>query len=1803
MGVETKKASAPPLPAPTETESTTTPTELQTDVSRPGDEKSSYSLPEDGTPVTIKTRGHKHNKSQTSLLIEYFEGGKTATSGGGSDRKPSVRVRLTPSKNRRNDHIQITETKSSSRKASLSRRSAPATPTGHHLEGEALSAISGNSVDTGDAHSMNSYASATEESNVSRNPIEVDIDRSGHHRRRRPASPLIPAADENRASYLPGTASEISAIPTDSFLDGSGPTTRSPEDHRSRSPSRGADLLTGAVAGLAAGAAADKLRSKSRGDDRERIVVPKSRDKDRSERKHKSKSRTSSLSEKERDGTRSPRRRSSRSQQDSLVSAADSSVVSSALTPSHRSYDQQSVRSGASKSSINNPKLLETVEDAIRRLILPELNALKREQSRHKDRRGSATSSATSVSREDYGSERRRSGTSDKQSVGVKGESKVKERRDREARHDFDHESPAPSITHESVDEATRDIENTPVRSTGNLKAAAAGAALGGLAAAAMHDSSMPFAREQRRRRRAELNKRISDRYDEYDDMEREPEPPMPLMSEINPSEVTRTSILSAATDRPHSASEEMTPVHEVTRGVPSVESDSTTPTRTPTTLQALGTQHANISHGDLKALPRQSTGEFIEHEYEIDEFGHKVPVSPHEEFDEERYEEEAPVPEGAYDYYNTQDVPPPLRYVPYQPERRGLSPIPSVSGYTEGGSDVHHRDSRVTQTTDGAPSPGKSPHVDRYARSPGSIPSNMRSREFDHDDQSVRSSVADYRNTMYTEDSEVASSAPGGQAVRGVGANPNFVHTPLGVESAVASLVDGSMVTDTVLTGESGQGTRDIYGGGAAMAPLEEELSHGHATPSKRSVESHRDLVEEQEVARASPTTTRTNPSEFAEEYEIDQYGRKVPRTRYRHSPTASEVAITSGAVDAAAAAIRAAKDRKNQPAVEEYQDEEFVPEGVQRNKSFKERTMSGRRPANTPSHSVDRLDDYAQPKMGVSGIPDAHDPIPEIGYGYGDGPELETNPSVVEGRLDGDHHDEPEHWRGDITPTQEHIDQQAKDISHHDPSARDLGLAGAAAVATAAALASAHNTHSRQPSQEQDDEWHRTSEDKKRDTLITNPYEGASPVANLPDLGEKLFVPPALAKAGFAPGFTTRSPLGPNDEGYISQGPVKTPDIKGKAGEFTEQPATGGAEDPFFTPTHARHMSGMSQGMGSPFYDAATGAGIDRIESKDIIALMQHLMVRDAQRSARDTEILVTLVRSASEMRESFDNMKKMLAQQEKGLVTEIRERVADTEDVIITEVKENTEKTVRHHIGGPRPFPGSAARSLQMSQAETDDLPAKKRNLFRRALKGLSAKGNNDLGRIEDMLMQLLTEVDVLKAQTAQTGSGSTHDQSFEHMDEPEIPFEQDRGYEPEGNAGTSTASHASQSGHLSLNSRGQPSKLGYERKFSDHRISTVPEANEDESSHQQQQPGMGPQYQMSGPLLNTPPPDHQRGNSVPLNTPPQPMTSQQASLSNENASRSEKGKKHKSGGSTSWLPKISRWSGTTTSSMGKVFRGSKDSKKDDEMDDFLGGASRSGSNLANYDEYGHTDPYGEDKLHTGFSQPDLLHTGQHPQTPGGQQQQMPPQAYMTPEDPKYKAHRNSLLLQHPQPRSGQPIKAALEYRAEDYDDPMSPRSAEWAGSATSLHRFPGQNPNRYSGGSASQEATGQQQQQQQQQQYWGSSPAGQGPPRPPKEPLDDGSGRAIRQTPPKSNRISKLASKTSPLPYHSVESGYGTATHGAPTVSYAGSSPRLENRNLSGALGVPTRRPSGPRAMTPKSAGSVDEDAEARRRKRG
>lgn len=518
---------------------------------------------------------------------------------------------------------------------------------------------------------------------------------------------------------------------------------------------------------------------------------------------------------------------------------------------------------------------------------------------------------------------------------------------------------------------------------------------------------------------------------------------------------------------------------------------------------------------------------------------------------------------------------------------------------------------------------------------------------------------------------------------------------------------------------------------------------------------------------------------------------------------------------------------------------------------------------------------------------------------------------------------------------------------------------------------------------------------------------------------------------------------------------------------------------------------------------------------------------------------------------MRNSFEDMKRLLA---------------DTEDVIITEVQGNTDRTVQKAINGPRPLPQSGPRSLrQGSQDEMlEDIPAKRRNIFRRALKGLSLRSSNDLGKIEDMLVQLLGDVESLKVAQGLKPHSSLPGESYDDLQQ-EGNYENDRGYEPEGNAGTSTASHASQSGHLSLPlSRGTSAARGFDgRKFSDHRISTVPEGDEEELDNHEQAV-LDNRLENNGRLILTTP-DIIRGGSAPLNTSP-PHYLVPASLSNENTPRTgtDKSKKHKSSSSSGWIPKVSRWSETTASTVLRSFRNSGRSSGRKDTDQFAEPPSRSGSDLGNYDEH---NPYEEDKLHSGFSQDRLQ-----------QYNESEPLSSLPPEDPKYKAHRNSLNLQHPQPRPGPThrYQTALESQAQHFDSPMSPKSVDW-GSSTSLNRLPVPQTKSYGNGATtgniSPVSDGA---------Y--SNGSAQAPTRPPKEPMPP-------ELPPKV-RANKLQ-KPSPLssehlvpnnnPYHSVSAGLESG------------SPRSAVRSLSGAVGVPTRKPTGPRSMSSASkSGDLNRD---------
>jgi hypothetical protein len=100
------------------------------------------------------------------------------------------------------------------------------------------------------------------------------------------------------------------------------------------------------------------------------------------------------------------------------------------------------------------------------------------------------------------------------------------------------------------------------------------------------------------------------------------------------------------------------------------------------------------------------------------------------------------------------------------------------------------------------------------------------------------------------------------------------------------------------------------------------------------------------------------------------------------------------------------------------------------------------------------------------------------------------------------------------------------------------------------------------------------------------------------------------------YATGPEFSTPPGAKDEGYVSAAnpisPSPQPGTKGFGGIDTNGlglfDSPTGADDQF-GPSHQRHFSGYSHGVESPLYDSATGRGIDRIQSKDIVALMDHV------------------------------------------------------------------------------------------------------------------------------------------------------------------------------------------------------------------------------------------------------------------------------------------------------------------------------------------------------------------------------------------------------------------------------------------------------------------------------------------------------------------------------------------------------------------------------------------------------------------
>ncbi|KAF2278877.1 uncharacterized protein EI97DRAFT_372491 [Westerdykella ornata] len=1507
MGVDSRR---PPLPAPTETETddTTLRDDLATNLSTRTD-KTSYSLPEDGTPVTISTVRrdgalHKKHPSQTSLLIEYFEGAK----GDGKSRsRPSVRVRVTPSsrksKSSTSDHLKISQTSRNSQRPSYTRR---------------ISLGRGR-----DPEPQPAEATYSEESNISSvAPLEIEV------------LPNASDVSSNGGRYVPAP-SDISSMPPDSML-GAPPVIVAPARPRSRSLDREEVAEPMAKDTLKA-----PTRQRSRSLSKERITQ---RVMEKLQQKPVDSSATTKgtrTSREELTPSRKSRRRSSKSSREeelSAVSGTESSLLSSNAAK-RRSGDTHSVRSGVSgTSSINNPKLLATVEDAIKRLILPEINALKEQQrtqaNREKFERDSRGSAYTADSSSTRDAPRRRvsKSSSTPQMHGSKPKvvlnrdgddpgtilSGASSRRDRRSsRGSISERSRTDSVSREDEKirkKKSKDSDKPSARDAALLSLGAAGLT----AAALKHHTSREEKKERRRHSRSSRSRTasISESVEEHHEEQLEV-PPLPLLqSELQGSELTRDSILSAETEtreRPDSSSSRETgtgletPLREVPRGfgTPSPR----TPTRTPVTLQrSLGKAHSNRSMGDGVLRTPKSEKSLSARSKDASAALEAAAAAKARAI-------ESPQPQVSQ--YEVLE----------QSPSRGLSPIQSEASYRE---EIHV---------------AASPHALRSARRSGTPSSGHRIKE-----QASNLSIQSFE------------SRPSTRAAR-TRKRPQGVNLEQPREVLAESPIPTPRDVDEFF--RQNHEKNEMY-----RRELEQSQSGSSLVDQK-----HMTTYTEDSADAQYADSPRGKVS-------LTQDIRKVgSNPEYVHTPVAVESAVAS----------------LHEPSSLSVPSSEHWAAPRDRGQNLADQSQATNSPRQSVSQSIDE-----RPQMHASAFPTQDHMMPEIGYGIDDESDVTTNPSIIQGPLGG----------GESLLARQR-DSQGTPSQHSYGKAAALGVPAGLAAATAAHMRD--DKSPLVPGEHYHDEYSQQYAD------------------------EPLY-PPEPNYAGDVQ-TPSRSPGMWKDEGYQSahQPGGITPELHNRR-LFDDDGLVGFDEDAFGAPgmmgssKHARHVSGNSHGMGSPLYDAATGKGIDRIQSKDIVALMDHLTVRDAQRNARDTEILVTLVRSAAEMRNSFEEMKQFIRTQDAMIMNQTDKRVDLAEQRILQ---------------GPRPQPLGSPRVPRSSSDDINEVEQKRKNVFKRALKGLSMKGDNDIKKIEAMLVQLLNEVEGLK--DAHAMSMAQQNTSHTLTSYENLRASGDPGYEPEGRAGT--ASSPNQSGYLSNPSsrRIQDMHSGYD-VHQPHRVSTVEEDDEEYAEENRQ-------YENTE-RMTTPTQEARRNNSIDHNTPPQPTKPFRESQSLENTPK----RKHKSNSSSIFgIPKISRWSKTTASTTNRDSESLPRNSESNDRRPYSAG-SRSGSqvNIAYYgdEQYQVAE---DDRLRSNTS---LVRDEQRMiRSPSPL---IPEDPYEL-DDPKYRAHRNSLNLQHPQPRPGPTGRHQnhLESQAKIFEPVRSPDFDQW-GSNPSLAR------NRLSGGAASQGA---------------------------------------------------------------------------------------------------------------------------------
>ena len=1190
MGVDTRK---PLLPAPTESSTlqtsggSITGTDLATDLSRRTD-RTSFSIPEDGSPVTISTRKKRDrcdkehggtltkasHHSQTSLLIEYFEGGKGPT----VSSRPSVRVKVTPSAARKirdgSDHIQITEA-ASNRKPSYTKRISLGTKSA--------------TAEVADDRSTSSYTSAAEESSVAgrRPPIEIEV---MHKDQGSDISGTSMPVEQRLYQVNP---SEISSMPPDSMIEGGA---EHIPPHRTRSRSISRDTVTTTKDMLKA-----PSRRRSRSLSKERIAQkvieklgnrPRQVSSSKTKHGHKTRSRSASTEQVLEDIKTSKRRSSRQHAEEALTSGAESSVLTnSQLSSRRRSGDQFSVRSGNSKSSINNPKLLETVEDAIRRLIMPELAALKHQQNRSNFDRGAADSTRSGSTASGGDLTRRISKHASAPDVAAKPKvvlnrdendpgivlsgNSIKGRKETRRRGDYEEESERRSDRDISEETVVQDYEDSPRRrhrDSHRLKDAAAGGITGAIlthAALKHHDSTSSIDRRERRRRKSSRSHSRSTSVAESPEeiFHKHDIPPMPMRSDINGSELTRESILSEKTEEPSTPISERrgTEIRNVSRGSPReiLSPASRTPTRTPLGLhKGLGTHHSNVSNGNLSIDSTRSdhnlsqegwnskvgvtalgagtgiltAGHVIDHrsEYAGNSYSHHANnrgLSPIQSVASYK-EESEPLPRDTF--LKTQSSAGSLSSVSHHNRKHSGLSINSLSSaastnvarsqrphgiHLEKVEDVLGQHDLRKSAIDYRESSHQDPAIEAWYDQQHE--ENERYRDSFAEDNSKDPTVDIRHLTNYTDDSMDApylDKVTAGQHIRGIGANAEYIHTPVAVESAVASLLDPSVVS---------------------LQPTHSNLSNTHDRYTNSADVGH---------------------NEYSQYYDVDDRGIDSSHLKgqFKEAHAHGDVQSISG-------------------------------------KSYDQRSAAD---SARQSYAQSLEQGNEQVKMSASGLPIADDPIPEIGHGLESDSDLNTNPSIIQGPIGGPHRENLDHWPYEPTPPQSKGDF----LRSNEHSAHDSLKAAAANMLNVAADAKATASQSQLQTTKSTKSPSLAS---SRDGHVVAGYTQEQGVNH--DFGGM--------PETYIHDHTVPTPPMAKDEGYISAAPgAMTPEINAKGPRQYEDDEVDQympGDDPFVGTSHARHLSGNSHGMPSPLYDSSTGRGIDRIQSKDIVALMDHVSI----------------------------------------------------------------------------------------------------------------------------------------------------------------------------------------------------------------------------------------------------------------------------------------------------------------------------------------------------------------------------------------------------------------------------------------------------------------------------------------------------------------------------------------------------------------------------------------------------------------